>query len=108
LAAGFVAESETDFTGATSGISYSFTSGGFRNYSFTPLPSGFRYVSSNWLGASKIELTVTGGLLTVNDQRIGTLTSGDRLEVVSDQSVWVNDASLTNRRGCCNAGPSLA
>jgi hypothetical protein len=90
LAAGFIAQSEANFTGTTSGISYSFTSGGFRNYSFTPLPSGFRYVSSNWLGTSKIDLTVAGGLLTINDQRIGTLTSGDRLEVASDQHVWVN------------------
>jgi hypothetical protein len=88
--AGYLSHSETQLTGAAGGVSYSIRSGAFRNYSWMPLPGGFRFVSSSWIGTSSIELSLVNGALSMNGEPLGTLKNGDRLEVASDQHVLVN------------------
>ena len=82
--------SEVQQTGTTAGVNYTFTSGGFRNTSFTALPAGFRHVSSSWLGTSKLDVTCNAGQLTINGQPAGAVRAGDTLAVTSDQQVLVN------------------
>jgi hypothetical protein len=88
------ATAEVTQSGTASGVQYSFSSGGFRNTSFTPSPTGFQFISSSWFGTSKLDITCNAGRLSVNGRPASTVRQGDYLSVSSDQRVLLNGAPL--------------
>ena len=87
---GLMATAEVTQTGTASGVNFSLSNGAFRNTSFTPSPSGFRFVSTPWIGAGELDVTCSGGQLFINGRSAGAVQAGDQLTVTLDQQVLVN------------------
>lgn len=76
-------------TGNVAGISYSIKAGSFRNDSFSPLPDGFRYRSSSWVGTSPLTVVCKGGRLIINGRDAAPIAAGDSV-TISGESVLLN------------------